>query len=453
MKNIKHLLFLSILCSLVLFNACSEDEDPVADDNSTAVLDADGDGVADAEDTCADTPSGENVDSSGCSDSQKDADEDGVADDLDTCADTPETDLKICLACFFPEEGEDASFNELLNEAWVDLCPGDILTDDDGEETVLTAEIIEATKEIYEDPEVFGGTCTLFGGVDENGCGDSQKDTDGDGVTDDLDTCTDTPEGATVDINGCSDSQKDTDGDGVSDDLDTCADTTEGVTVDENGCLVNALYLDENGVTIKAVVDAVIGNSYELGGVSYLVVDEDLLRQMISEGGDVTKVVTSWVNYMGEMFKDAVNFNQDIGSWDVSNVTAFSHMFRNATSFNQDIGSWDLGGSGNFGNRELIEIEAMFFGASSFNQDIGSWDVSKIVRFDIIFHGASSFNQDIGSWDVSNMETMVSTFKDASSFNQDLSSWDVSSVYYCEDFSLNATAWTEPKPTFTNCTE
>jgi hypothetical protein len=89
MKNFKHLLFLSILCSLVLFNACSEDEDPVADDNSTAVLDADRDGVADADDTCPDTPSGETVDSNGCADSQKDTDEDGVTDDLDTCADTP----------------------------------------------------------------------------------------------------------------------------------------------------------------------------------------------------------------------------------------------------------------------------------------------------------------------------------------------------------------------------
>ena len=84
MKHIKHLLFLSILCSLVLFTNCGDSDDPVADtptnttdDDSTTVLDADGDGVADADDTCADTPSGETVDSSGCSDSQKDTDGDG----------------------------------------------------------------------------------------------------------------------------------------------------------------------------------------------------------------------------------------------------------------------------------------------------------------------------------------------------------------------------------------
>ena len=31
MKNIKHLLFLSILCSLVLFTNCGDSDDPVAD--------------------------------------------------------------------------------------------------------------------------------------------------------------------------------------------------------------------------------------------------------------------------------------------------------------------------------------------------------------------------------------------------------------------------------------
>jgi hypothetical protein len=171
MKNIKHLLFLSILCSLVLFNACSEDEDPVADDNSTAVLDADGDGVADADDTCADTPSGETVDSSGCSDSQNvsdtilDADSDGVADADDTCADTPSGETVDSSGC--SDSQKDADEDGVADD--LDTC-----ADTPSGET-----------------------------VDENGCSDSQKDTDGDGVSDDLDTCADTTEGVTVDENGC----------------------------------------------------------------------------------------------------------------------------------------------------------------------------------------------------------------------------------------------------------
>ena len=39
--------------------------------------------------------------------------------------------------------------------------------------------------------------------VDANGCSDSQKDTDGDGVNDDVDQCPDTPNGEIVDADGC----------------------------------------------------------------------------------------------------------------------------------------------------------------------------------------------------------------------------------------------------------
>ena len=58
-------------------------------------------------------------------------------------------------------------------------------------------------------------------------------DSDGDGVTDDLDRCPDTPKGVTVDAKGC---PLDTDGDGVPDYLDKCPNTPKGATVDARGC-------------------------------------------------------------------------------------------------------------------------------------------------------------------------------------------------------------------------
>jgi len=56
---------------------------------SDSQKDSDNDGVSDAADQCAGTPDGEAVDGNGCSDSQRDSDNDGVADNADNCADTP----------------------------------------------------------------------------------------------------------------------------------------------------------------------------------------------------------------------------------------------------------------------------------------------------------------------------------------------------------------------------
>jgi len=66
-------------------------------------------------------------------------------------------------------------------------------------------------------------------------------DSDGDGVIDELDQCTNTPSGVRVDSKGC---PLDSDGDGVFDSFDKCPTTPAGVAVDSKGC---ALPIDSDG--------------------------------------------------------------------------------------------------------------------------------------------------------------------------------------------------------------
>lgn len=67
-------------------------------------------------------------------------------------------------------------------------------------------------------------------------------DSDGDGVTDDIDRCPNTPAGAKVDQYGC---EFDEDGDGVVDRLDKCPGTPKGTPVDASGCPLDS---DGDGV-------------------------------------------------------------------------------------------------------------------------------------------------------------------------------------------------------------
>jgi hypothetical protein len=99
-----------------------------------------------------------------------------------------------------------------------------------------------------------------FKDLDSDGTPDIfDNDVDGDGVTDDLDQCSDTPTGETSDENGCSDSQKDTDNDGVTDDIDQCPDTPSGAVVDVNGCEVFTLPVQNFKVEVGSAT--CVGNS------------------------------------------------------------------------------------------------------------------------------------------------------------------------------------------------
>lgn len=164
----------------------------------------------------------------------------------------------------------------------------------------------------------------------------------------------------------------DTDGDGVTDDIDQDNGTRSGAPVDENGVMLNPLYLDENGVTIKAQDWAFVGDRGELNGEEYTIVSRAQLRSLVVSGDDVTRVCTSRLVQLNGMFREATQFNQNIQSWDTSSVTNMSAMFENASAFNQDISYWNTS--------NVTDMEIMFSGASAFNQDLSRWSVSRVIN-------------------------------------------------------------------------
>ena len=139
--------------------------------------------------------------------------------------------------------------------------------------------------------------------------------------------------------------------------------------IDINGD--NPIYLDDNGVTIKARDWAFVGDTGVVNGVGYTIVDTSTLRSMIDNGDDVTRVCTSRIISMYRYFYGDSYFNQEIGSWDTSNVTNMDGMFYATSAFNQDIGNWNTS--------SVTNMRYMFYN-SEFNQDIGSWDVENVTN-------------------------------------------------------------------------
>ncbi|WP_064966589.1 leucine-rich repeat domain-containing protein [Tenacibaculum ovolyticum] len=130
------------------------------------LLDSDNDGVNNDVDLCANTPSGETVNSEGCSQSQIDDDNDGVFNNLDICANTPSGKTVNSEGCSQSQidDDNDGVFNNL------DICANTPL-----------GEI-----------------------VNSEGCSQSQIDDDNDGVFNDVDQCLNTIIGSVVNSNGCS---------------------------------------------------------------------------------------------------------------------------------------------------------------------------------------------------------------------------------------------------------
>jgi surface protein len=218
--------------------------------------------------------------------------------------------------------------------------------------------------------------------------------------------------------------------------------------------LEDMIFRAENGVTLKANDVAEVGKEYMFEGKSYLIVDDSLLRELITMDYDLSKVVTTKVTDMSFLFYNNKLKDLQIQTWDVSNVTTMSWMFGLAEGLNPDISFWDT--------RSVIEFSDMFHGAKSFNGDlsrwntssgklfngmffdsrfdgnINDWDISSAINLSGMFDDARFFNQPLDKWNTSNVEDMGGMFAEAITFDQDLSMWDVRNVNNMTNMFRNA---------------
>ncbi len=156
----------------------------------------------------------------------------------------------------------------------------------------------------------------------------------------------------------------------------------------------------------------------------------------IDTNGNLGNWDVSNVTDMHGMFREAQNFDQDLGNWNPSNVVDMSFMFYKAEAFNNGNNPMTWGnGTVNVQDMRYmfaagLPDDSVLSFNSAFNQDISSWNVSNVIRMDRMFVGASVFNNGNQPllWNTQNVNTMTFMFFYATSFDQDLGSWNIGSL-------------------------
>ena len=126
-----------------------------------------------------------------------------------------------------------------------------------------------------------------------------------------------------------------------------------------------------------------------------------------------------------------------MGNWNVSTITNIQTMFRGVTSanFNQDLNSWNTSNITDMSSYTFGQYPAQINNQSS--PGINNWDTSNVTDMNTMFFGHNSWTGlDLSNWDTSKVTSMSSMFYQcdigATNFNTKMYNgtlrWDVSKV-------------------------
>ena len=136
---------------------------------------------------------------------------------------------------------------------------------------------------------------------------------------------------------------------------------------------------------------------------------------------------------MQNTFNGCQHFNQNLSSWNTSNVTKFQGLFNGASIFNNGNYSDNSSSSLSWDTHSVTDMSYMFYN-TYFNQDVSTWDTHSVTDMGYMFNGALNFNKNLSLWDTHSVTNMLGMFG-SSNFNnngqpipRNGNKWNTSSV-------------------------
>ena len=179
----------------------------------------------------------------------------------------------------------------------------------------------------------------------------------------------------------------------------------------QEGAQTPGLYMEENGVTLVANSAAKPGDELVFGGITYLVVDNQMLRDIVTDDReDISLLVTTYVTDLSNIFENKQTITPNIAAWDTSNVTDMSYLFSGASVYNGVLSYWNTA--------KVTNMSYAFANALEYNQDLGDWNTSQVTQMDAMFSNATAFNQNLSGWCVSLIDKAPTNFSTGSLISQ-----------------------------------